>query len=107
MVTLDKNITTEFVQALAKEMKHKRVLLVDRHPSARNSLRIILSTLGVSSVHGAGTSAEALRQVKAYAFDIILSDYHLEDGRDGQQLLEELRLKHLISLSTIFMVITA
>ena len=107
MVTFEKNTAAEFLQSLSKEMKHKRVLLVDRHPSARNSLRIILSTLGVSSVHGAGTSAEALRQVKAYAFDIILSDYHLEDGRDGQQLLEELRQKHLISLSTVFMVITA
>ena len=31
----------------------------------------------------------------------------LDDGRDGQQLLEELRQKHLISLSTVYMVITA
>ncbi|MBK7425122.1 MAG: response regulator [Propionivibrio sp.] len=58
-------------------------------------------------MHNAGSSAEVLRQVKAYSFDIIFSDYQLEDGRDGQQLLEELRQKHLISLSTVFMVITA
>ncbi len=84
-----------------------RVLLVDRHTTARNSLRIILSTLGVSAVHSAGSSAEVLRQVRAHTFDIILADYHLEDGRDGQQLLEELRQQHLISLSTVYMVITA
>ena len=84
-----------------------RVLLVDRHTSARNTLRIILSSLGITAVHNAGTAAEVLRQVKSFAFDIILTDYHLDDGRDGQQLLEELRQKHLISLSTIYMVITA
>ncbi len=107
MSLLDQNLSGELLHKLSKELARMRVLLVDRHTAARNSLRIILSTLGVTMVHSAGTSAEVLRQVKANAFDIILSDYYLEDGRDGQQLLEELRQKHLISLSTVFMVITA
>ncbi|MEI7430940.1 MAG: response regulator, partial [Betaproteobacteria bacterium] len=97
MSAIDQNITAELLQKMSKEMSRMRVLLVDRHTTARNSLRIILSTLGVSGVHSAGTSAEVLRQVKAYSFDIILADYHLDDGRDGQQLLEELRQKQLIS----------
>jgi FimV-like protein len=91
----------------AKDLTRMRVLLVDRHTSARNSMRIILSTLGVKQIHNAGTSAEVLRQVSAYSFDVILTDYHLDDTRDGQQLLEELRQKHLISLSTVYIVITA
>ena len=107
MSALDQKITADLLQKLDKDLAHMRVLLVDRHTSARNSLRMILSTLGVKAVHNAGTSAEVLRQVKAYAFDIILADYLLDDGRDGQQLLEELRHKHLISLSTVYMVITA
>ena len=60
---------------LGNELARMRVLLVDRHASARNSMRIILSSLGITAVHNAGTSAEVLRQVKAYTFDIILSDY--------------------------------
>lgn len=84
-----------------------RVLLVDRHPHARNSLRIMLSALGITAVHGAGNSAEVLRQVKANNFDIILSDYLLDDGRDGQQLLEELRQKHMIALATVFLIVTS
>lgn len=48
-----------------------------------------------------------LRQVSAYSFDIILADYSLDDGRDGQQLLEELRQQNMISLSTVYMLITA
>jgi CheY-like chemotaxis protein len=107
MNALDNNDTSELLQKLSSDLKRMRVLLVDRQTSARNSLRMILSTLGVSAVHGAGTSAEVLRQVRAYPFDIILADYQLDDGRDGQQLLEELRQKHLIPLSTVYMVITA
>jgi CheY-like chemotaxis protein len=74
----------------------KRALLIDRYPNARSTLRTMLSTIGVTTVHTAGTSAEVLRQVKANSFDIILSDYQLEDGRDGQQLLDELRQQHLV-----------
>ncbi len=107
MGTSDLNDIADIQHRLGKELARMRVLLVDRHASARNSMRIILSSLGITAVHNAGTSAEVLRQVKAYTFDIILSDYHLDDGRDGQQLLEELRHKNLISLSTVYMVVTA
>ena len=107
MGTIDQSGTAELLLKLGKELKLLRVLLVDRHASARNSLRIILSNLGISAVHNSGSTSEALRQVRSTPFDIILADYHLEDGRDGQQLLEELRQKHLISLSTVFMLITA
>lgn len=99
--------STEVLKKMGRELTRMRVLLVDRHSSARNSLRVILSTLGVTAIHNAGSTAEVLRQVKGFPFDIIFADYHLEDGRDGQQLLEELRQKHLIPLSTVYMVITA
>jgi len=99
-------ITADLLQKLIKELPGKRALIVDRHPNARTSLRIMLSTLGITAVHSAGHSAEVVRQVKTHHFDIILSDYLLDDGRDGQQLLEELRHQHLIPLSTVFMIIT-
>ena len=99
--------TAELLRRLGKELEHLRVLIIDRHSSARNSLRLILSALDISAIHNAGTTAEVLRQVKAYDFDIIFADYILDDGRDGQQLLEELRQNHLIPLSTVYMVVTA
>lgn len=91
---------------LQADLKFKKVLVVDRHPDARNAMRMMLSTLGITSVQGVGSSNDVLRLVKSSTYDIIISDYLLEDGRDGQQLLEELRYKNLISLSTVFMVIT-
>ena len=67
----------------------------------------MLSALGVTAVHGAGSSAEVIRQVKTNRFDIILSDFILDDGRDGQQLLEELRHAHLIPTVTVYLIITS
>lgn len=97
----------ELLKKMGKDLAHKRVLIVDRHTSARNTLRIMLSALGISRVHNAGSSSEVLRLVQNDSFDIILADYNLDDGRDGQQLLEELRQKQLISRSTIYMIISA
>lgn len=97
----------EMLLVLQQSLTKKRVLIVDRHPPARESLRLMLGNLGVTAVHGAGNSAEVIRQVNANTFDIILSDFVLDDGRDGQQLLEELRYSHLIPLSTVYMIITS
>ena len=96
----------EMLLILQQSLSKKRVLIVDRHPPAREALRLMLSALGVTAVHGAGNSAEVIRQVKGNRFDIILSDFVLDDGRDGQQLLEELRHAHLIPLSTVYLIIT-
>jgi len=97
----------EMLLVLQQSLIKKRVLIVDRHSPARDSLRLMLGALGVTLVHGAGNSAEVIRQVKANRFDIVLSDFVLDDGRDGQQLLEELRHAHLIPLSTVYMIITS
>ena len=103
----DPHNTQELLQQLGKSLGRLRVLIVDRHSGARHSLRILLSTLGITSIHNAATSAEVLRQVKSNEFDIIFADYILDDGRDGQQLLEELRQQQFISLSTVYILITA
>ncbi|MDR0378904.1 MAG: response regulator, partial [Candidatus Accumulibacter sp.] len=90
-----------------KSFGRLRALIVDRNSNARNSLRILLSTLGITSVQNAANSVEVLRSVRSSSFDIIFADYILDDGRDGQQLLEELRQQQMISLSTVYMIITA
>jgi DNA-binding response OmpR family regulator/Tfp pilus assembly protein PilF len=97
----------EMLLILQQTLTKKRVLIVDRNAPARDSLRLMLSALGITTVHGAGNSAEVIRQVKVNRFDIILSDFVLDDGRDGQQLLEELRHAHLIPLSTVYLIITS
>lgn len=97
----------EMLLVLQQSLTKKRVLIIDRHTQARDALRLMLGALGVTAVHGAGNSAEVLRQVKANRFDLVLSDFVLDDGRDGQQLLEELRHAHLIPLATVYLIITS
>ncbi|MBK8335253.1 MAG: response regulator [Sterolibacteriaceae bacterium] len=90
----------------AGAFRGKRVLLVDRHPAVRASMRDLVSTLGVTSIHMAESSQSAKRHVGNQHFDVILCDYLLEDNKDGQQLLEDLRHTRAIALSTIFMIVT-
>lgn len=93
--------------ALYELLKKQRVLIVDRHQTARTAMRTLFSSIGVTQVHGVGSSLEALRQVRKQSYDIIVADYLLDDERDGQQLLEEFRHKQLIPLNTIYIVSTA
>ena len=84
-----------------------RALVVDDSADMRNALRITLSNFGLTKVQMAANAAEAIYHVKLREFDLVLCDFNLGDGRDGQQLLEELRHGNLISLDTAFMMVTA
>lgn len=85
----------------------KRVLIIDDHPGMRSSMRAILSGFGVVLIEMSGTANDGIRRLQAKTFDIIVCDYFLGDSSDGQQLLEQLRRNNLISLSTIFIMVTA
>lgn len=87
--------------------EQKRVLVIDDHSGMRASMRAILSAFGVVFVEMAGTANDAIRRLQAKPFDIIICDYFLGDGSDGQQFLEQIRHNQLISLSTIFVMVTA
>lgn len=84
-----------------------RALVVDDYPGMRNALRLTLTNFGIRKIQLAGNAAEAIFQVKSKPCDFILCDYNLGDGRDGQQLLEELRHSNLISPETVFIMVTA
>ena len=102
-----KNIT-ELLEQIGADIAKKRVLLVDRHSHARESLRSLLyASLRISAIFHAGSSADVLRQVQKEKFDIIIADYQLDDGRDGQQLLEELRKRRLVPRTTVYIMLTA
>ena len=87
--------------------EEKRVLIIDAHAGMRSSMRGILSAFGVVHVEMANTANDAIRRLQTKPFDIIICDYFLGDGSDGQQLLEQLRHENLISLSTVFIMVTA
>ncbi len=83
------------------------VLVIDDHPGMRTSLRITLSNFGVTKTDMSQGAFDAVHRMKQRAYDVIICDYNLGEGRDGQQLLEELRYGKLISLATVFIMVTA
>lgn len=82
------------------------VMIVDSNAAMRTQLRNMLAIGGISSVNLAVTAGVAIRKLREINFDIILCEYHLGEGQDGQHLLEDLRHHHLIPLWTIFIMIT-
>lgn len=84
-----------------------RALVVDDSPGMRNALRLTLSNFGITKVQMAANASEAIFHIRNKPYDFILCDFNLGEGRDGQQLLEELRHSNLISLETVFMMVTA
>lgn len=85
----------------------KWVLLIDDMESMRTQLRLSLSSSGFAKLHLVGSIKEALERVAANKYDVIVCDYLLGDGTDGQQFLKHLRTNDLITRNTIFVMITA
>ena len=71
------------------ELDRRRVLVVDDHPDARRSVVDTLSLLGFDAI-GCESPREALRQVAAERFDLIITDLMMP-GMDGLQFLTELQ----------------
>lgn len=84
-----------------------KTLVIDSFPGMRSALRNILSLFGMVTIDMASSAADAIVRVRGRPYDLILSDYSLGDGQDGQQLLEQLRHTGLISLDTAFVMVTA
>ncbi len=89
------------------DYKIKKALVIDDYPSMRSAFKMALASFGMTKVDLAATGSEALVRVKGMRYDVIISDYNLGEGRDGQQVLEEMRHRNLISLETAFLMVTA
>jgi DNA-binding response OmpR family regulator/Tfp pilus assembly protein PilF len=89
------------------KFQEKAFLVIDDVVSMRASLRNTIITLGGTRIDMAGNGIEAINRLEQRHYDIILCDYDLGGGKDGQQLLEEIKRRKLVKHSTIFMMVTA
>jgi DNA-binding NarL/FixJ family response regulator len=89
------------------ELEGLTALIIEPHAGMRASVHNMLSLCGVSKIHDAATSNLAIKQLGLKNFDLVLCEYDLGDGQDGQQLLEDLRHHQIISLETMFFMVTA
>lgn len=82
-------------------------LIVEPHSGMRSNLHNMLNQCGITKIDHAVSSGTAIRPLKNKSYDLIICEYDLGEGQDGQQLLEDLRHNKLIPLWTIFIIVTA
>ena len=85
----------------------KSYLVIDDFADMRAAIKGILISLGVTRIDQARNGSDAISQMQHKHFDVVLCDYNLGPGKDGQQVLEEARHRHLIGVDSIFIMITA
>ena len=84
-----------------------RFLIADDFSNFRATVNGMLAKLGVYQVDMASNGADVLEKCQRKSYDVILCDYDLGPGRNGQQVLEELRFKGLISRRALFVLVSA
>jgi DNA-binding NarL/FixJ family response regulator/uncharacterized protein HemY len=89
------------------ELDGLTALIVEPHAGMRASIQNMLTLCGLSNIQGVASSNQAIKTLSGKGYDLILCEYELGGGQDGQQLLEDLRHHKLISLSTMFFMVTA
>ena len=84
----------------------KRVLAVDDLVESRSAMKKMLVILGAGDVDVAKDGDEATNYILNNDYDIVISDYNLGKGRDGQQILEEARFTHRLKAAATFVMLT-
>ncbi|MDR2881024.1 MAG: response regulator [Azoarcus sp.] len=84
-----------------------QVLIIASNSKLRSQLRDMLSSFGFGVVHTAVTAHTALRHLRTRHYELILCDFELGDGQDGQHFLEDLRQHEIIGSDTLFVMVTA
>jgi tetratricopeptide (TPR) repeat protein len=92
---------------MATSLKQSSALVIDDFQSMRAMVVGFLKAMGVPSIDNAGSAQEALALLAKRKYDVVICDYNLGQGQNGQQILEEAKHKNLIGFSTIWMMVTA
>ncbi len=94
---------------LSIELRSKRILIIDDLVEARSSLKKMMVILGAveANIDTAANGQEAAQLIAENDYQIVLADYNLQRGKDGQQVLEEARYSKRLKASSLFIMITA
>jgi tetratricopeptide (TPR) repeat protein len=85
----------------------KNYLVVDDFVGIRQLLRESLRSLGAKNIDQASSGGEAMGLLGRIRYDVVLCDYNLGEGKNGQQVLEEARVRNLVNPSTVWLMVSA
>ncbi|MEW8340763.1 MAG: response regulator, partial [Candidatus Thiodiazotropha taylori] len=88
-------------------LENRLYLVVDDFGDMRSMMKNMLMACGVREIKLARNGNEAIELMEQERFDVVLCDYNLGAGRDGQQILEEAKYRHLMGLGSVFVMVTA
>lgn len=92
---------------MAAEFANLSFLLVEDFDAMRGILRDLLRRCGARRIEVAANGIEAINVLRRGKIDVVLCDYNLGAGKNGQQVLEQARAEGLVTASTIFIIVTA
>ncbi len=88
------------------DWQNKRYLLIDDFPSMCLMLHDMLRSLGARYIDQADNGATAVAMLRRNKYDVVLCDYQLGGGKNGQQVLEEAKLRDLMGPAGIWLMVS-
>lgn len=88
-------------------LQQANTLIIDDFQSMRTMLREFVKSMGMTRVDTACHGRDAISHLSSSKYDIVICDFNLGPGANGQQVLEEARARNLIGVSTIWVIVTA
>ncbi len=93
-------------QDMKLNLATQKILIIEDYPAMRKAIKDMLYTLDAHYIVDTDNAVNALKIMSKQTFDIVLSDYNLGDGKNGQQILEEARFRNYLPFNSIFIIVT-
>ncbi|MCU7915098.1 MAG: response regulator [Candidatus Thiodiazotropha sp. (ex Gloverina cf. vestifex)] len=84
-----------------------RYLIIDDFEQMRVSFKGMLTSFGAVDIETCACGEQGLKSLSVRNYDVVICDYNLGDGKDGQQVLEEARHLGYLGHACSFFLITA
>ena len=95
------------MELIDSEVLTATALVIDGNPTSRSVLTQNMRDFGFGTVKTAGRVMDGREILEQRRFDVVICDYHFENGKEsGQDLLEELRREQMLPYSTVFIMVT-
>ncbi|MCK5865800.1 MAG: response regulator, partial [Marinobacter adhaerens] len=82
-------------------------LVIDDFENFRLSIRQMLRSCGADTIELVSNASQAIQHCTYNHVDVVLCDFNLGEGKNGQHILEDLRYKKLLKRSSLFLMVTA
>lgn len=88
-------------------LNSQHILVAEDQAVMRETLKHILYDMNAQRIVEAESGVNAIAAMRKNSFDIVLCDYNLGTGKNGQQVLEEAKHLKLLPFNAIFILVTS